>query len=83
LELPKVAVIGCGAWGKNLVRNFAHLGALAAVCDADPVRLEQIARAYRGVKTTENLETILQDPSVSAVVIATADCSLLTKIRYG
>ena len=28
-----IAVIGCGDWGKNLVRNFAELGALAAVCD--------------------------------------------------
>ena len=29
-----VAVIGCGYWGKNLVRNFNHLGALGLVCDA-------------------------------------------------
>jgi hypothetical protein len=29
----RVAAIGCGYWGKNLVRNFAELGALAAICD--------------------------------------------------
>ena len=29
----QIAVIGCGHWGKNLVRNFAQLGALAMVCD--------------------------------------------------
>jgi len=29
---PKIAVIGCGAWGKNLIRNFAALGALEFVC---------------------------------------------------
>ena len=29
----KVAVIGCGYWGKNLVRNFAELDALGAVAD--------------------------------------------------
>ena len=28
-----IAVVGCGHWGKNLVRNFAELGALTAVCD--------------------------------------------------
>ena len=28
-----IAVVGCGHWGKNLVRNFADLGSLAAVCD--------------------------------------------------
>lgn len=71
MELPKVAVIGCGAWGKNLVRNFAHLGALAAVCDSDRVKLERIARENRGVRATDSLDSILQDPSVSAVVIAT------------
>jgi hypothetical protein len=29
----RVAAIGCGYWGKNLVRYFAELGALAAICD--------------------------------------------------
>ncbi len=33
---PQIAVIGCGYWGKNLVRNFYQLGALAQVCDATP-----------------------------------------------
>ena len=39
---PHVAVVGCGYWGKNLVRNFAALGALRTVCDADAVRLAAI-----------------------------------------
>ena len=30
-----MAAIGCGYWGKNFVRNFAELGALAAICDPD------------------------------------------------
>jgi len=30
-----IAVIGCGHWGKNLVRNFYELGALGAICDPD------------------------------------------------
>lgn len=33
---PSVAVLGCGHWGKNLARNFAELGALAAVVDPNP-----------------------------------------------
>ena len=32
----KVAVVGSGYWGKNLVRNFHSLGALGAICDKDP-----------------------------------------------
>ena len=30
---PRIAVVGIGYWGKNLVRNFHELGALAALCD--------------------------------------------------
>jgi predicted dehydrogenase len=70
-NVPKVAVVGCGNWGKNLVRNFAHLGALAAVCDADKVKLDQVARDNRGVLVTQDFERILSEPTVKAVVIAT------------
>jgi predicted dehydrogenase len=33
MEKIKLAVIGCGYWGKNLVRNMSELGVLAAVVD--------------------------------------------------
>jgi UDP-2-acetamido-3-amino-2,3-dideoxy-glucuronate N-acetyltransferase len=71
MGLPRVAVIGCGAWGKNLVRNFHHLGALSTVCDADLQRLEYIAKEYRGVAVTSDYDSVLADASVSAIVIAT------------
>jgi UDP-2-acetamido-3-amino-2,3-dideoxy-glucuronate N-acetyltransferase len=70
-NVPKVAVVGCGNCGKNLVRNFAHLGALAAVCDADKVKLDKVALDHRGVIVTQDFERILQEPTVKAVVIAT------------
>ena len=41
----RVAVIGCGYWGKNLVRNFAELGALAAICDPDRAAAAQFVGA--------------------------------------
>ncbi|MBC7996661.1 MAG: Gfo/Idh/MocA family oxidoreductase [Leptolyngbya sp.] len=71
MELPKVAVIGCGNWGKNLVRNFANLSALAYVCDSDPVRLEHVQREHRGVRVTDNFQEMLDAPDVKAVVVAT------------
>ena len=70
-NVPKVAVVGCGNWGKNLVRNFAQLGALAAVCDADKVKLDIVAREHHGVRVTDDFESILNEPSIKAVVIAT------------
>lgn len=71
MSQPKVAVIGCGNWGKNLVRNFAHQGALAVVCDADKRRLEYVRKEYPGVRVTEQFEIVLQDKTVSGIVIAT------------
>lgn len=42
----KIAVIGCGHWGKNLVRNFYELGALGAICDPDDALVENMSRNY-------------------------------------
>ena len=47
-----IAVVGCGDWGKNLVRVFAELGALAAVCDIDNAKAEAQAQT-RGVPALE------------------------------
>ena len=42
----RVAVIGCGHWGKNLVRNFSELGALSAVSDPNATLAAQFASDY-------------------------------------
>jgi UDP-2-acetamido-3-amino-2,3-dideoxy-glucuronate N-acetyltransferase len=68
-ESLKVGVVGCGYWGKNLVRVFSELGALAAVCDADPARLAELRLAYQ-VPATDRFEEMLEMPGVDAVVIA-------------
>jgi len=67
-----VAVIGAGYWGPNLIRNFAALPGcqLAAVCDLDPERLGRIAEQYQ-VRTTPELEEVLDDPAIEAAAIAT------------
>ncbi len=46
-QMNQIAVIGCGQWGKNLVRNFADLRALRAVCDTDPTKLAMIKERGR------------------------------------
>jgi len=66
---PKVAVIGSGYWGKNLVRNFHQLEALACVCDARAEATSEVQAKY-GVRTTQELEEVLADPTIDAVVIA-------------
>lgn len=64
---PKITVIGCGHWGKNLVRNFAELGVLASLCDANQEQADRLSKEY-GV-TALSLEDVLKS-DVDAVVIA-------------
>lgn len=66
-----IAVVGCGYWGKNLVRNFNELGALKYVCDASSDNLNQIKSKFTGLELRDNLEEVLNDPDISGVSIAT------------
>lgn len=65
----KVAVLGCGYWGKNIVRSFHALGALAAVSDARPQTAAAMAAQY-GVPALD-LDAILADPTIEGVAVAT------------
>ena len=66
---PNVAVVGCGAWGKNIVRNFHELGALHTVCDVRTEVTDQVRQQY-GVQATTNLAEVLADLDVEGVVVA-------------
>ena len=65
-----VAVVGCGYWGKNLVRNFNQLGALALACDASGDRRRLAAEIAPGAEIMDNYTEALATP-VHGVVIAT------------
>jgi len=68
---PRVAVIGAGYWGKNLIRNFAQLRALNLICEANPELLHSRASQYPGVRASTQIEDALHDPDIDAVIIAT------------
>jgi UDP-2-acetamido-3-amino-2,3-dideoxy-glucuronate N-acetyltransferase len=67
----KIAVIGCGNWGKNLVRNFYNLGFLAAICDLDKDSLVKLQKQYPGVQVTTDFQELIQNPELDALVIST------------
>jgi predicted dehydrogenase len=69
----RVAVVGLGYWGPNLVRNLVELSEadLAYVCDLDQARLDRIGLRYPAVSRTQSLDDILADPTVEAVAVAT------------
>ncbi len=72
-DVLNVAVVGAGYWGQNLVRNFAAAQRclLKYVCDLDAGVLALHRRRFPFVETTPDVATVLDDPQVQAVVIAT------------
>jgi predicted dehydrogenase len=68
-----IGVVGLGYWGPNLARNFAALpGArLTWLCDGRPEMLERHAAAYPDARPARELDELLADDSLDAVVLAT------------
>ncbi len=68
-----IAVVGCGYWGPNLIRNFmANQNTnLLWVCDLDPQRLDAVLAIYPSVKKTTYFPDILEDSDIEGVVIST------------
>jgi len=68
-----IAIIGYGYWGPNLVRNFSTVAGSKVewVVDLRAERLEIIKKQYPGIRTTPDFDEALNDPAVTAVVIAT------------
>ena len=67
----KVGVVGAGHWGKNLLRNFHKIGVLDAFCETDPETRRTAAETYTEAQSYNDYESLLNDPSVNAVAIAT------------
>jgi len=66
----KIGVIGCGYWGRNLVRNFHELGVLSAVCDLTSNGRELAKSIAPGCQIYASLPDLLKS-DVHGVVVAT------------
>lgn len=69
--IPKVAVVGAGYWGKNLIRNFYELGALTAICDSNDLLRANYREKYPEIHFVRSYKEILADHSINAVVLST------------
>jgi predicted dehydrogenase len=69
----RVAAVGCGYWGPNVIRNLDAVEGfdLCCICDADPRRLSPVAARYPYARTTTAVDDILDDPSIDAIYLAT------------
>ena len=68
-----LAVVGCGYWGPNLIRNFRATPdcKMKVICDQDLGRLKQLKSLYPEVQTETSFEKVIADKTIDAVVIAT------------
>jgi predicted dehydrogenase len=68
-----LAVVGCGYWGPNLVRNFYSLAncQLKAMCDMREDRLKHLCSLYPDVAALSEFRKVLEIPGLNAVAIAT------------
>lgn len=70
-----VAVVGCGNWGRNIVRNFNELGVLDTVCDIVPETLDLLKKEYPSINITPDIDKVLSSSDTKAVAIASSAVS--------
>ena len=63
----RIAVIGCGLWGRNIVRNFYNLNVLEIVCDLDDDNIAKVKEMYPDLKVTKDFNDIINNPEITAV----------------
>jgi UDP-2-acetamido-3-amino-2,3-dideoxy-glucuronate N-acetyltransferase len=66
----RIALIGCGAWGKNHLRVWSNLGYLQVVCDTDPGRLQAVSTEHPDLEISSEVDTVLNRTDITAVVVA-------------
>ena len=77
----RVAVVGCGYWGKNLVRNFDRLGALAMICDASPAGRETATALAFETPVVAELEEVLRSDAPGVVIATPAETHYSVAMR--
>ena len=70
-EYPKVALVGCGYWGKNLCRNFHALGALGFVVDSTESGQKTAKELAQEIPVSSSFDDLLEDDAIHSVALAT------------
>jgi predicted dehydrogenase len=72
-EPLRTAVVGYGYWGPNLARNVAECPELTleALCDRDTAQLDLFRQRHSDVRAVTELDHVLDDPAIEAVIVAT------------
>lgn len=68
---PRIAVFGCGGWGKNIVRTLQGVHGVAAVVDPTEKGRALAAELAPDASVHEDPAAVLADDTIDAVMIAT------------
>ena len=68
---PRIALIGAGYWGKNILRNLYQLTAISVLCEEDKDLLARYKTQYPDIDFTTDYKKILSNPNIDALAIAT------------
>lgn len=73
MNTVRIAVVGAGYWGQNLIRNFWELDntELTTVCDANISAFPRIRKRYPTIELVQTYQEVLASAHVDAVVLAT------------
>ncbi|HNX82274.1 MAG TPA: Gfo/Idh/MocA family oxidoreductase [Candidatus Omnitrophota bacterium] len=66
----RIAIIGLGYWGKNLLRNLVELGVVHTACDRQDAIIAERKKSFPAVHYTTSFDEILENPDINAIVIA-------------
>ncbi len=71
-----VALVGFGPWGRNIARNLDALGALALVCDPDPLSQALARKQYPNAQVVAARDEIPRDLAVAIAAPAAQHAEL-------
>jgi predicted dehydrogenase len=72
-DVVRVAVIGYGYWGPNIVRNLSAIDGckVVALCDKNQAALTRAGRAYPGLHLTTDVSEVVRSTDIDAVAVVT------------
>lgn len=81
--MTNICVIGCGRWGPNHIRNFNGLpgSRVIAAVDVNKDSLSRISVMFPGIAVYREYQRVLEDPTVTAVVVATPTSTHYSIVR--
>lgn len=65
-----IGLVGCGYWGKNIIREFYNLGALHTICDINETLLNSYQDKYPNLNRITSWKTLLNTPEITAICVS-------------